>query len=269
MLRNFIFIFLGILGLTPLCGQVTDLDFNEKEDRKDWSFSLTPYALLASQSTNVGGNRITQSFGELSSLTDAGFQLIAAVRYKRFGLAMDGTWASLGSDTEQGPLVLDINVKQKILDFRGSYMLYETFQMEDNRVIDGWSLEVLGGAKYWSNDLTIDYEVIVLDRPVAEGSINEAQDWWDMMLGVRTTISLAPRVLLSSWISFGGFGIGNSSKFAYDFTYLNAFRISRLITINAGFRNFRYRRVDGEGTEELETRVNVLGPFLGVSFLLN
>jgi hypothetical protein len=269
MLRNFIFIFLGILGLTPLCGQVTDLDFNEKEDRKDWSFSLTPYALLASQSTNVGGNRITQSFGELSSLTDAGFQLIAAVRYKRFGLAMDGTWASLGSDTEQGPLVLDINVKQKILDFRGSYMLYETFQMEDNRVIDGWSLEVLGGAKYWSNDLKIDYEVIVLDRPVAEGSINEAQDWWDMMLGVRTTISLAPRVLLSSWISFGGFGIGNSSKFAYDFTYLNAFRISRLITINAGFRNFRYRRVDGEGTEELETRVNVLGPFLGVSFLLN
>ena len=69
--------------------------------------------------------------------------------------------------------------------------------------------------------------------------------------------------------SFGGFGIGNSSKFAYDFTYLNAFRVSRLITINAGFRNFRYRRVDGEGADELETRVNVLGPFLGVSFFLN
>ena len=160
-------------------------------------------------------------------------------------------------------------VKQKILDFKASYMLYETFQMEDNRVIDGWSLEVLGGAKYWSNDLTIDYEVIVLDRPVAEGSINEPQDWWDLMLGVRTTISLAPRVLLSSWISFGGFGIGDSSKLAYDFTYLNAFRVSRLITINAGFRNFRYRRVDGEGDAELETKVNVLGPFLGVSLILN
>jgi hypothetical protein len=224
---------------------------------------------LASQSTNVGGTRITQSFGELSSLTDAGFQLIAAVRYRRFGLAMDGTWASLGSESEQGPLVLDVGVKQKILDFRGSYVLYETFQMEDNRVIDGWSLEVLGGAKYWSNELNVDYTFFLGEQPVLEGSVEELQNWWDPMLGVRTTISLAPKVLLSSWISFGGFGIGNSSKFAYDFTYLNAFRVSRLITINAGFRNFRYRRVDGSGENELETRVNVLGPFLGVSFLLN
>ena len=98
MLRIYIFLFLLILGQTSICGQVTDQSFNQEQDRKDWSFSITPYALLASQSTNVGGTRFTQSFGELSSLTDAGFQLIAAVRYRRFGLAMDGTWASLGSE---------------------------------------------------------------------------------------------------------------------------------------------------------------------------
>ncbi len=263
------FFLLLILALTPAFGQVTDLNFEEKKDRKDWGFSLTPYALLASQSTNVGGNRITQSFGELSSLTDAGFQVIASVRYKRFGLAMDGTWASLGNTAEQGPLLLDVRVKQRILDFRASFVLYETFQMENNRVIDGWSLEALGGAKYWSNDLNVDYTVFLGQQPVLEGRVSEPQSWWDPMVGLRTTISLAPKVLLSSWISFGGFGIGNSSKFAYDFTYLNAFRVSRLITINAGFRNFRYRRVDGEGESELETRVNVLGPFLGVSFFLN
>lgn len=148
-------------------------------------------------------------------------------------------------------------------------MLYETFQMEENRVIDGWSLEVLGGAKYWSNDLGVDYQVFLGDRLLDEGTIGQNQDWWDMMFGLKTTISLTKKVLLSSWISMGGFGLGNSSKFAYDFTYLNAFRVSRLITINAGFRNFRYRRVDGEGDSELETRVNVLGPFLGVSFIFN
>jgi len=38
--------------------------------------------------------------------------------------------------------------------------------------------------------------------------------------------------------------------------------------INAGFRNFRYHRIDGEGTDALETTVNVLGPVLGVSFVL-
>ena len=266
---KWIFILLCLTGLTFLRGQVTSMNFEEENSSKEWSFSLTPYALLASQSTNVGGTRITQSFGELSSLTDAGFQLVAKVRYKRFGLSLDGTWATMGTEAEQGPLFLEVGINQKILDFQGSYVLYQTFEMEENRVIDGWSLEALAGAKYWSNDLTVDYEVIILDTPVAEGSINDKQDWWDLMLGVRTTVSLAPKVLLSSWISVGGFGIGESSKFAYDFTYLNAFRVSRLITINAGFRNFRYNRTDGEGDSELETRVNVLGPFLGVSFILN
>lgn len=265
--KRFILI-LCLCGLSSLYGQVTNQNFNEEDDRKDWSFSLTPYALLASQSTNVGGTRITQSFGELSSLTDAGFQVVAAVRYKRFGLAMDGTWAILGTEAEKGPLLLDVRLKQKILDFRASYVLYETFQMAENRVIDGWSLEALGGAKYWGNDLSVDYTVFLGQQPISEGSIEETQSWWDPMVGLRTTVSLAPRVLLSSWISVGGFGIGDSSKFAYDFTYLNAFRVSRLITINAGFRNFRYRRVDGEGDNELETKVNVLGPFLGVSFII-
>ncbi|MEJ2163134.1 MAG: hypothetical protein P8X60_07440 [Robiginitalea sp.] len=269
MIRILLFGAVFFLYLNPMSGQLTNRNFSEEDDRRDWSFSVTPYALLASQSTNVGGSRLTQSFGELSSITDAGFQLIASLRYKRFGLSLDGTWADLGTEAEQGPLLLDVKVKQKILDFKASYVIYETFEMKDNRIIDGWSLEALAGAKYWSNELNIDYQVIILDTPVAEGSINEPQDWWDLMLGVRTTISLAPKVLLSSWINFGGFGIGNSSKFAYDFTYLNAFRVSRLITINAGFRNFRYRRLDGEGDSELETRVNVLGPFLGVSFILN
>jgi len=52
---------------------------------------------------------------------------------------------------------------------------------------------------------------IILDL----GRIDEPQDWWDLLVGVTTTISLSPRVLLSFWIIFGGVGIGNSSKMAY------------------------------------------------------
>ena len=264
--QNRLILGLFFAGLLFTNAQVTNQYFNEEDDRKNWSFSITPYVLLASQSTNIGGTRLTQSFGELTSLTDTGFQLIASVRYKRFGLSFDGTWAELGKEAQQGPVSLDLQVKQKILDFTGSYVIYETFKLEKNRVIDGWNIEALAGGKYWSNELQLDYVVSIGDIILDQGRIDEPQDWWDLMVGVKTTISLSPKVLLSSWINFGGFGIGNSSKMAYDFTYLNAFRVSRLITINAGFRNFRYRRVDGEGDSELETRVNVLGPFLGGFF---
>jgi hypothetical protein len=257
--------FLGI----SLTAQVTNRNFNEEGDRKDWSYSFTIYALLASQSTDVGTTQIRQSFGDLSSITDAGFQFIASVRYKRFGFSLDGTLANLGVASTQGPLDVDASIDQKILDFKGSYVVFETFEMEENRVIDGWSIEALGGAKYWSNDVTINYRFIIDDTPVLEDQIVQPQEWWDLMLGVKTTISLSRAVLLGAWFNVGGFGLGNSSKFAYDLTYLNAFRVSRLITVNAGFRSFKYRRVDGEGDAELETKVNVLGPFLGVSFIFN
>ena len=154
MIRTYpILLLIGILGLSTLNGQVTNKNFNEEDDRKDWSFSFTPYALLASQSTNVGGEQIRQSFGDLSSLTNAGFQFIASIRYKRFGFALDGTLANLGKEEGIGPLQVKFNLDQQILDFKGSYVVYETFEMEDNRVIDGWSLEALAGAKYWPNEV--------------------------------------------------------------------------------------------------------------------
>ena len=254
---------------TQLSAQVTNRNFNEDDDRKDWAFSFTPYALLASQSTDVGGEQIRQSFGDLASLTNAGFQFVTSARYKRFGLSVDGTFATLGKDLTDEPVLVNFELKQRIIDVKGSYVIYETFEMEDNRVIDGWSIEALGGAKYWVNDVGVDFALSIDGTPILEDMINQRQKWWDMMLGVRTTISLSRAVLLGAWINFGGFGIGDSSKFAYDFTYLNAFRVSRLITINAGFRNFRYRREDVNNGETLSTRVNVLGPFLGVSFIFN
>lgn len=257
-----------LLGIS-LTAQVTNRNFNEEGDRKDWSYSFTPYALLASQSTTVGGQQIRQSFGDLSSLTNFGFQFVASARYKRFGLSIDGTFATLGKDLSEEPILVNFELKQRIIDVKGSYVIYETFEMEENRVIDGWSIEALGGAKYWSNDIGVDFALSIDGTPVLEEMLNEKQSWWDMMLGVRTTISLSRAVLLGASLNFGGFGIGNSSKLAYDFTYLNAFRVSRLITINAGFRNFRYRREDINNGESLSTRVNVLGPFLGVSFIFN
>ena len=48
--------------------QVTNKNFNEEDDRKDWAYSFIPYALLASQSTDVGTTQIRQSFGDLRDL---------------------------------------------------------------------------------------------------------------------------------------------------------------------------------------------------------
>ena len=268
MKSQFILLIAMLIGF-QLTAQVTNKNFNDEGDDKDWSYGFTVYALLASQSTDVGGEQIRQSFGDLASLTNAGFQFVASARYKRFGLSIDGTFATLGKDLTDEPILVNFEIKQRIIDVKGSYVIYETFEMEENRVIDGWSIEALGGAKYWSNEIGVDFALAIDGTPILEDMISAKQKWWDMMLGVKTTISLSRAVLLGAWFNVGGFGIGKSSKFAFDFTYLNSFRVSRLITINAGFRTFRYRREDTNNGETLSTRVNVLGPFLGVSFIFN
>jgi len=238
------------------------------------SYTLCPLSISI---TDVGGEQLRQSFSDLSSLTNAGFQIVAAARYKRLVLSFDGTFATLGSDfSSTGKLVsteIDLTIKQRILDFKLTYMIYDNFEIKGSDVIKGWSVEVGGGGKYWSNDVGINSKItihkLLQDDEIIETSETIPQEWWDLMLGVKTKFVLSDKVNLGVNFNVGGFGIGNSSKFAYDFTYVNNFRVLKWMSINAGFRNFYYSRVDEEGTsEEFTTKVNVLGPVLGVSIIL-
>ena len=268
------------ISLGSLFGQETNGKYQEVDKMKDWGFSITPYALIASQSTDVGGRKIRQSFGDLASLTNAGFQLITTARYKRFFLTIDGTFATLGSNSSStGDLVsydVDLTIKQRILDFKLTYMVFDNFESNGSDIIKGWSIEIGGGGKYWSNDVDLNYKLTAhnpLPGPGQEDKVIEQsetipQEWWDLMVGAKAKFVLNDKVKLGVGFNVGGFGIGNSSEFAYDFTYINNFRVLNWLSINAGFRNFYYSRVDGEGADEFTTKVNVLGPLLGVSFIL-
>ena len=248
--------------------QDTDADFKSVNERKDWSFAISPYAWLAGQATDVGGEKLRQSFNDLTSLTNFGFQTFATARYKRITMTVDGTFAILGSGIENKSLTVDAEINQWIVDNKIGYIVYDRIDFNDVDVIAGWSLEATLGAKYWSNDINIDYSMLIGDIFPIEGSISEIQKWWDLMVGFKTKFVLSKSVLLSVGGDIGGFGLGNSSKFAWDFIYANTFRVSNLVLVTAGYRIFRYKRVDGIGDEELNTKVSAFGPFIGVSFVL-
>jgi len=229
--------------------------------------AISPYAWLVGRATDVGGEKLRQSFKDLSSLTNFGFQLSAAARYKRFMLSFDGTY--LGTTAGSELLTIDFSIDQWILDPKLGYLVFEDIHYNEEDVIAGWSLEANIGAKHWINDVNVNYSIQIGDNPpILEDGISEPQQWWDLMLGVKTRIILSKSVLLGVAGNIGGFGIGNSSKLSWDVTYINTFRVSKLITVSAGYRTFRYKRIDGEGDSRLETSVNAFGPMLGVSFVL-
>jgi hypothetical protein len=258
-----------LLTSSVLAQDKTDIEDDYQAKENNWRFIISPYAFLAGQATDVGGEKIRQSFNDLTSLTNFGFQLYTVIMYKKWLLSADGTYANLGSTIDEGLLQVDLDIKQYMLDLRLGYLVYMDIDLQDeDNVVRGWALEVNAGAKYWENDVKVDYKIQVGDQPpLVEGSLKEPQAWWDMMIGAKARIFLSRSVLLGITASGGGFGIGNSSNFSYDFFYANTFKISDLISVTAGYRTFKYTRVDGEGDERIETKVSVFGPLLGVSFV--
>lgn len=262
-----IVLLITVLG-TSLLAQDTEADFVKVSERKPWGFSISPYAWLAGQSADVGGEKLRQSFNDLSSLTNFGFQLSAKARYKRFLLSFDGTYADLGAGGGTGLLNVEFTLNQWIIDTKLGYLFYDDIHYKEDEVIAGWSIEGRLGAKYWRNDIRVDYALGQEgEPPLVEGGIDELQDWWDLMLGFETRFVLSKRVLLGVGADIGGFGIGNSSDLSWDVNYYNTFRITRLINITAGYRSFNFNRTEGQGDETLETKVRVYGPMIGVSFV--
>ncbi len=240
-------------------------DYINKADK--WRFNISPYAWLASQATDVGGEKLRQSFNDLAFMTNFGFQLNTTARYKKLILSLDGTYANLGGNQSGDFLEIDLDLKQYILDMKLGYMIYSTFESnQEGAIINGWAIEANAGAKYWKNDVTLAYKIG--DRFPIEGDLNEKQEWFDLMVGFKTRIFLSRTVLLGLSGNIGGFGIGSSSKLSYDFVYANTFKVLKYMSVTAGYRNFKYDRVDGEVENELKTTVSAYGPFLGVSFTL-
>jgi hypothetical protein len=216
----------------------------------------------------VGGEQLRQSFNDLSSMTNVGFQMVANVIYRQWILTVDGTYANLGSKIDEGFLQTDLDVTQYMLDLRLGYsVLADVDQDDESGVTRGWAMEVNAGAKYWRNDVNLDYRLYLGETLLREGRTEITQEWWDPMLGVKARIILNRSVLLGLSASGGGFGIGNASDFTWDLVYSNTFKVSRLVSVTAGFRSFRYKRTEGEGESEVATSVSVLGPLIGVSFV--
>jgi len=266
-----LFIFNSVLGFTQETDEksgTANTEFIDKKERKDWTFKLAPYAWLAGTSTDVGTEKIRQSFNDLVSLTNFGFQMIAQAKYKKWSLSTNLTYAKLGDMVEEGPLLIDFYVNQVILDTKIGYTLIDKIDFGDD-IIHGWAMEATIGAIYWSNDVgvnaNIDSPINIPGFPV---NVSEKITYVDLVVGTNFRIILSKSVLLSLSANVGGFGIGNSSKIYWDFTFANTFKVSDLLTVTAGYKTFVDKTVSGEGSEEIKTNIKTFGPLLGVAFNL-
>lgn len=243
-------------------------EFIDQSKRRDWSFKISPYAWLAGTATDVGGEKIRQSFNDLVSLTNVGFQMVVQARYKKWSLSSNLTYARLGDQVVEGPLLIDFGVDQIILDSKLGYTVIDKIDF-GNDVIRGWAMEATIGAIYWSNDVSVGVEFDSdLDIPGFPVNISEKLDFVDLVFGTNFRIILSKSVLLGLSANIGGFGIGNSSDLYWDLLFVNTFKVSKLLTVTAGYKTFTDKTTSGEGEEQIKTNIKTFGPLLGISINL-
>jgi len=243
------------------------LEFPEGEGgapADDWSFVITPYVLFAAQSTNVGGIALRQSFNDLVSITDAGFQLRALARWRWLSLTLDGTFAELGTQKTLGPIELDLAIDQVILDLKVGGSVYDSRTSAQD---GGMAIWVGVGARYSDNQVQIvtERQPLLPSAPLIVDTVSTAQTWWDPVLGVGMQFPVTPAVSFGARATGGGMGIGNASDYLWDYELSALFRVGRRFLVSGGFRHFQYSRTDGEGDEEVTQTVSVLGPQIGFS----
>ena len=229
----------------------------------EWGLAITPYAWFAANSTNVGGQAIRQSFNDLASLTNLGFQCRLLARWRWAMFLADWTYADMGTEQEIGPVTTDIGVKQHILDMKIGGAVYDTRTPAQD---GGMAIWIAAGTRYWDNTVnyTISREPIIPGDPIVETG-STGQTWWDPVLGLGMHFPVTPKVGFLVRATGGGFGIGSASDYMWDAEISSLFKISSRLMISAGYRQFKYSRKDGSGEDEVQQTVTVVGPALGLS----
>ena len=263
-------IFAVSVVLPTFCDEVRAQDPLELEEiavqipAEQWGFALTPYAWFAAQSSDVGGNALRQSFNDLASITNVGFQMRALARWRWIRLTVDWTYANQKSETVIWRTSIDMQLNQHILDMKIGGKVYDSRTAEQNGGIGIW---VAAGARYWDNNV----EFSTITQPILPGGMPDldttktGQTWWDPVLGVVLHFPVTPDVGFLVRATGGGLGIGNASSYLWDAEFVALFRLSRRFMISAGYRQFKYDRTDGSGDDEVQQTVTVTGPVIGLS----
>ncbi len=241
--------------------------------KSDWGGSLIIYGWLAGVKGTVagdGGTEIDIPFETFFDLTDAGFQMYAEVRWRKWFIGFDGTWAKLAIDREGTLLDLQVSIRQKIFEVRFGYRVFERTLEAPAPAREGKSMrwgravavDAFVGARYFYTRIKATTTPIV-GSPIVVEDLDERID---PFFGARVGWQFAQRWALIVRGDIGGFGIGDAAQFTWQFSANVAFRITRRIDVFVGYRLLSYDTITGSGDDESGTDLLQHGPQIGASY---
>ncbi|MHC4939120.1 MAG: hypothetical protein ACYTHK_09145 [Planctomycetota bacterium] len=251
-----------LLVCSPMMETRADAVDAVAEAPRDWGVGLTIYGWLTGFSVDVDGERITADFGEVLDITNAGGMFRVTGDWRKWTGYLDYTYADLGDSTEFQVGSATFNVTQQIVDVRFGYEVWDTRPKPGAL---GGVLIVEAGARWWNTRTSIRVRIPPLlpggeevDEPESTTS-----SWWDPVIGVRWRWRADERLAIALNANIGGFGIGDASRYTWEFGFVLNLGLTKRLWLPLGYRILQYAR-DDDGVDLKNT---MQGPIIGLSFV--
>ena len=219
------------------------------QERSRWTLDPSLYIFIPGLAGTVGIGNIDVDLSSPSNvLLNINFAIMGNVRlgYEKWAFTADVFYGDVGATKNR----LSGSVKELIVEPTFSYRVFP------------W-LEPLAGFRYDS---------VIGDTNGINGTTvfsNHAlsQDWFDPIVGAYLRFPFASNWEFVFRGDVGGFGVG--SKFTWQaFPYV-LWRVSKLITLQGGYRVLAVDYENGTGRDRIKYDIVEPGPQFGITFLLD
>lgn len=176
-----------------------------------WNYTLSPlflWGMALNGSSTVGPTSLPLdlSFGDLFSNLDAVFTVHFEAQKNDLTLFTEVQYADLEPETKIGPVKLDVDFKNIMVEFGTAYRIA-------GDEVTGW--EVLGGARYFEQDLKVDLGN-------TGKKIKSDDNWWNGFIGGRVKHQISKAWLFEARADYGQGSSSNYSTnaiFYFDYTF--------------------------------------------------
>lgn len=241
-----------------------------------WQFTIIPYLWMMGINGKVGvkGRTVDAdvSFSEIFENLDFAAEVHMEAWRDRFGFFIDATYSKI-SLTKNVTLIRDRtlkvkNVSQFFLGEFGGFYRVGTWPLgngspnEKKKVNTSFTLDLIGGGRYWWLEDDIDLKGPLGQNPQFSGS----QDWFDFIAGGRVNLAIN-KFFIQVRSDVGGFGLGFSSDISWNIAGYIGYELPWYkITPIIGYRALYDKYSNGSGNNRFLWDAWMYGPQIGIGF---
>lgn len=253
----------GMLGTCSIPLKAANADPNSNQTEMEtpcpWSFDIVPYLWLATYngSFDLPGSRAgfgptrTSSGDAYSSRISGAAMLLGQVRYREFGLYLDGAWVQLRTGGDNSSALYSATEIKTDIAYGTAAASYRL-----PLLVRDLDIDLLAGARVWHVGNTIERTSGILPGYSTDGS----HTWCDPIVGAKLRYDFGKHWFAVALGDAGGFGAG--SDLSWNVFGGVGYQFTSCVSATLGYR---YMHLDYE-KNSFVVDANIQGALLGVGF---